>query len=222
MIDLIITRFNEDVSWSDTLLPRLNKRYVYDKSHASISINDNKTVIYNKENLGRESLTIFEHIYDNYDSLPDIIVFLQGTLNDKPDHPTLPLEEYLGCSKKQIIGCLRNKDQTYEWKGNGNNKSNMTLIDWQKHLNICNRKQIYIRCNNFAIGRDVIHSFPKEYYKNLVDNAHLKAVNPFSAYFVELSNIDIFVGQKSYKLIMFNHHQTKNRNDLQHVKGLEI
>ena len=95
------------------------------------------------------------------------VLFLQGQLNDRPDHPTLPLEEYINCTSNQIIGALRHKDQTYNWLGNGVNSKRTSLIEWQNTLDIFNKQGIYIRCNNFAIGRDIIKQFPKEYYQNI-------------------------------------------------------
>ena len=222
MIDLVITRFKENIEWSNKLIPKLNKRYVYNRGPSKLLSYDDKTIVYNIVNLGRESLTIFEHIVDNYENLPDSVLFLQGQLNDRPDHPTLPLEEYVNCTSNQIIGALRHKDQTYNWLGNGVNSKRTSLIEWQNTLDIFNKQGIYVRCNNFAIGRDIIKQFPKEYYQNIIDKSQLQQENPFSAYFVELSNIDIFLGKKTFTLLKLHTHRTNNKNDLQGIKGLEI
>jgi len=222
MIDLVITRFDENIEWSNSLIPYINKRHIYNKGTGKLICSDDKTFIYNSKNEGRESLTILQHIYDNYDKLPDCVVFLQGKLYDKQDHSTLPVNEYFNCLHNQIIGSLRYKDQTNSWLGVGVNIEKISILEWQKSIDICNGQKIYIRCNNFSIGKSIIKKFPKEYYKNLIDNAQLKSKNPFSAYFCELSNIDIFVGKSTYKLLKLDTHKTKNKNDLQGIKGLEI
>lgn len=222
MIDLVITRFNENIEWSDKLIPNLNKRYIYNRGPSRLLSYDDKTVVYNIVNLGRESLTIFEHIVNNYEILPDSVLFLQGQLNDRPDHPTLPLVEYMNCTSNQMIGALRYKDQMYNWLGNGINSKRTTLIEWQNILGIFNKQNIYIRCNNFAIGRDIIKQFPKEYYQNIIDKSELQQENPFSAYFVELSNIDILLGKQTLTLLKLDTHRTNNKNDLQGIKGLQI
>mmetsp|Transcript_25723 Transcript_25723/g.47002 ORF Transcript_25723/g.47002 Transcript_25723/m.47002 type:complete len:634 (+) Transcript_25723:120-2021(+) len=77
-VQIVITRYTEDVTWLD-------------------SLSDFDTVVYNKgglktllpsprpnlrvmdiENLGREDETMLRHIVDNYDNASDITIFLQG------------------------------------------------------------------------------------------------------------------------------------------------
>lgn len=82
---IIISRYNEDVSWID-----------------KYNISDYEYIIYNKgedlkedynqkkcENIGNNQRDIFEFIFENYDSLPDYMVFLQG---NPIDHLTSPID----------------------------------------------------------------------------------------------------------------------------------
>lgn len=219
---LVITRFNENLDWTNQLLPKIDTRYIYNRGKNDIVFDDEKTIMYNEDNVGRESLTIFKHIYDHYHKLPDVLVFFQGQLNDRPDHPTLPLETYFECNINEIIGSLRVKDQSKNWFGNGENKYRITVSQWCNKLGIDDKHGIYIRCNNFAIGKDVIRRFPKSYYKNILENGFFYSQNPFSAYFVELSNINILIGSKSFKFLLTDNYYTTNEKDLQCIKGIHI
>lgn len=59
---ILIAKYNEDVSWlNDLKFPYI----IYDKS---------KDI----PNVGRESETYLRYIIENYNNLPDIVVFLQG------------------------------------------------------------------------------------------------------------------------------------------------
>jgi hypothetical protein len=72
-IDIIVSRFNEDLKW--TLEYPFNKfQYiVYNKGNQDIDI-PNTSV----PNVGRESDTYLRFIIDHYNDLPDKIIFCQG------------------------------------------------------------------------------------------------------------------------------------------------
>lgn len=69
-IKVIVARYNEDLSW------------VKDINHEVIVFNKNSNDASNFEfnlpNFGREGHTFINYIVDNYDDLPDFLVFLQG------------------------------------------------------------------------------------------------------------------------------------------------
>ena len=44
MIDLVITRFKENIEWSNKLIPKLNKRYVYNRGPSKLLSYDDKTI----------------------------------------------------------------------------------------------------------------------------------------------------------------------------------
>lgn len=69
-IDVVVARFNEDLTWSDALFrPRL---FVYNKGEG-----DEPRL----PNVGREANTYFHHIVKHYDSLPEWTFFTQGDPN---------------------------------------------------------------------------------------------------------------------------------------------
>ncbi len=65
---IVVARYNEDISWLPQGDPYVK---VYDKGPGG-----------NLPNIGRESHTYITYIVDNYDNLPDIVFFTQGS----PDH----------------------------------------------------------------------------------------------------------------------------------------
>lgn len=69
--DLIIAKYNEDVSWSFPLQNDF-RVYLYDKSPVNIEGG------IKLRNIGRESHTYLFHILANWDNLADINIFCQG------------------------------------------------------------------------------------------------------------------------------------------------
>lgn len=115
MIEIVISKYNENIDWSNNLK---SKVIIYDKSNS-----DNNHI--RLPNIGREAHTYLYHIIKNYDNLPEYLCFLQGNpfdhlnienisqienenfiksnfiplnkiysceLNGKPDHPNLNLD----------------------------------------------------------------------------------------------------------------------------------
>jgi hypothetical protein len=71
-LKIVISRYNENLEW---ILPYEDLFVVYNKGDNNINyIKDYK----NLDNIGRESHTYIQYIIDNYDNLPDYVMFLQG------------------------------------------------------------------------------------------------------------------------------------------------
>lgn len=99
VVELVIARYNEDISWLSKV--KNMKITIYNKGEDNI----NKSSI-KLPNIGRESHTYLTHIIDNYDNLSDITIFSQGDpffhspdflkLIKKPDlfEPIQPLTYY--------------------------------------------------------------------------------------------------------------------------------
>lgn len=73
---IVVARYNEDTSWlpqSDPYVKIYNKGQVHalGQTHEYLSL----------PNIGRESHTYLTYIVENYDSLPDIVFFTQGSLD---------------------------------------------------------------------------------------------------------------------------------------------
>ncbi|KAI9675114.1 MAG: hypothetical protein M1817_001522 [Caeruleum heppii] len=82
---------DDDVSWIHEHFPDWSKAiYVADDPQASLTVPKNK---------GRESMVYLTYIIDNYDHLPDIVVFMHGLRyqwhNDDPIHDGIPMLQKL-------------------------------------------------------------------------------------------------------------------------------
>ena len=185
---MIITRYNHlDITW----IENFSQRYSFE-----IIIIDKK---YKYPNVGRESGTILKYIIDNYYNLPTVMFFCQEGLNRlnehcEKNHPWLPLDYYAKCTENEIIGHLRKiLNEKNDWIGGGDVGKFKTISSFMKHFGLSQKFDYYLRCNNFAIGRNVILMQPQEFYKNLYTNSELsEKVNPNTAYFFEALNINVF------------------------------
>jgi len=80
-IELIISRYNENLEWTLDK-PFNNYKYiVYNKGNNDNFEKKNIVKIINLKNVGRESHTYLYHVINNYNNLSDIIVFLPGSIN---------------------------------------------------------------------------------------------------------------------------------------------
>lgn len=72
-ICIVISRYNEKLDWIKNIPDEYNK-IVYNKGD-SLPSDFNSIPL---ENVGREGHTYYKYIYDNYENLPNHVIFLQG------------------------------------------------------------------------------------------------------------------------------------------------
>ena len=126
-IDIIISRYNENLSW--TLEPPFcNFKYiVYNKGINENFEKINVKQIINLPNVGRCDHTYFYHIVKNYDKLNNIIVFFPGSLNmrGKKEQAIKLINEIKNNNySKAIFICQYTKDLIKEFY-------NFSLTNWQ-------------------------------------------------------------------------------------------
>ena len=68
---IVVARYNEDVQWAQ-LFPNV---IIYNKG-ITLGSSYNEILL---PNVGREAHTYYHHIYENYDTLDDYTIFLQGS-----------------------------------------------------------------------------------------------------------------------------------------------
>jgi len=150
---IVVARYKEDISWTKNL----ENVIVYDKSGEG-SIEGSIPRV----NVGREAETFMWHILENYDHLPDHLIFLQGNpfphmntdkinienLSDvvKPFHTNLYEEDVGGYS------FLRVKEY-YEY-----------FFDKE-----CPPRLQFAAGAQYVVPRRAILSRPKSFYKKIVD-----------------------------------------------------
>jgi hypothetical protein len=81
LIEIIISRFNEDLKWTTEGIFNDYKYTVYNKGDNDNFEKTNVNKIINIKNVGRCDHTYLYHIVTNYHNLTDIIVFFPGSLN---------------------------------------------------------------------------------------------------------------------------------------------
>ncbi len=110
--ELVITRYNEDINWSDNYI---DYRTVYNKGDINVSYEHIK-----RQNIGRDGESPLYHIINNYNNLADITFFCQGAINDRDDQ-IISLEhwkKYINFEENHLYGfCIRrdlpNKDENF-------------------------------------------------------------------------------------------------------------
>ena len=74
MLNIIISRYNEDIGWIDKIKDGklIDKIFIYNKGEKNIHFNDKKIHVFNVKNIGREGGTYLDYIINNYDNFPKI------------------------------------------------------------------------------------------------------------------------------------------------------
>ena len=105
-IEIIISRYNEDLKW--TLEEPFNrfKYIVYNKGDNTLFEQSRVIKIINLPNVGRESHTYLHHIIENYSNLPDILVCLPGSTNliHKKPKAGMILKKIMQTKRAHFIG----------------------------------------------------------------------------------------------------------------------
>lgn len=201
---IVVARYNENIEW---LKDEMKNCIIYNKGE---KLNISNEIIV--ENVGRESETYLNYIINNYEKLPDVVVFTQAQISDHREKGDV---QYLLHLKNQALNHSKsqnflthydrgvNKYFDKEWnispdgefflKDNYKNNQLITFIEWFK-INIkkdypCPLK-FYINAL-FAVKKELILKNPLEFYKKLIleVNHH---VNSVEGHFFERSWFYIF------------------------------
>lgn len=194
---IVVARYNEDLSWLPNGDPKVK---VYDKGSGG-----------NLPNIGRESHTYLTYIVQNYENLPDVVIFTQGSMYD---HGYKSYEQFLKLSDdKSHSNNLThypygqffydyntsewNSDHLYAWKEQNDPIDNLGFRKWFKtYVDVENVHDFkegidFWMGAIFSIRRECILSRPKEYYKRLLEYIP-KTKNPEVGHFLERSWYYIF------------------------------
>lgn len=182
-IDVVIARYEEDVSWISTVFgPRYNSIcYNKGKSHVAGSIP--------LQNVGRESHTFLHHIITNYDRLANITLFIPGSGHETHKMDKVKrVRDLVNQTKDTVFLHLRNsanRTDTYDFqivsyvstnKRNANANPNETLIlspmrpfgEWCM-ARFGKLPSLPLAYNSiFAVHARHIRQKPKSYYEKLI------------------------------------------------------
>lgn len=201
---VVVARYNEDISW---IKPIEDHCVIYNKG-TTLNI-PNEIII---PNVGRESETYLHYIIDNYDSLPEIIVFTQGNFAEHLGRPdtgyllTMVLEaQKYGKSKTRWSQPIDANDEARihwgpTWNLRPNEKGSFYLYDCYKnnnhilfhdwfiqHIQPTYPDVLHIYMNGiFAMKGEIIRQRPLAFYKKLIEEVNYH-VNPVEGHFMERS-----------------------------------
>ena len=203
--NIIIAHYNENLEWTKNLPP--DNVIIYSKGNKP----DVQFKIITLPNVGQEAHTYLTYIIDNYDSLPDIIFFQQGS----DDH--IKADKLIDCINILIYNPRFNYVTNYLRTVTVNNMfldNNYHIRHWNNHtLEPCKDNYIEwfkqninadIDFNNplivnfgacFAVRKEGIHSRPKSYYENLIKQFNVRF--PEVGHFIERSWVYLFNSQHS-------------------------
>ena len=71
---IVVARYNENIEWLNSVM---NNCIIYNKGD-KLGLS-NEIIL---ENVGREAETYLHYIIENYQKLPDIVIFTQGNISD--------------------------------------------------------------------------------------------------------------------------------------------
>jgi len=156
-IDVIISRYNENLSW--TLEHPFNKfQYiVYNKGDNDDFVKTNVKKIIKLDNLGKNDHTYLYHIIENYNNLSNITVFFPGSLNieNKKNKGVRILNRiiksnykkayFLGHYQNNVCESFRNFQLDY-WQ---TSDSSNLLKCQETQLKICRLRPYYLWYNYF-------------------------------------------------------------------------
>lgn len=158
MIDIVIAKYKEDISWTKGLDVRFNP-IIYNKDE------DSQDYI-KLPNLGRESQTYTYHIITNYDNLADFTIFTQA--NFYPHHDKF-LEEINNIDYNSIPGFYPLCNNVFMSDRNGAPYHNdLKVGDYDERL--LGRKINELLFNPgalFILTKEAIHEKGWQYFKDL-------------------------------------------------------
>lgn len=189
-VDIVISYYNEDLSWIDELdTTYINKIYIYNKS------GDNRYIPL--PNIGLDSHTHLYHIVNNFDTLCDNIVFLQGNPFDHKCEPRnirdinmwmeeLQIQKYTSNYYVSFLDVGLTDGKVNSWNGHILKDSGCNVYEWsEKYLN--NPKNIKIApiyfSSQFGVNKSLILKNNIELYRELLEQHDEKHVEV--AHFME-------------------------------------
>lgn len=163
---IIISRYSEDIEWSN----QFSNVVIINKG---IPCNISNEIV--MPNFDREGHTYYQYIYDNYDDLPDHLIFLQGNPFDHSPNVIDLLNHY--------ISHINNNVDSNTMKYISQQFHNVNPVKPDKWIPTLPIKEIYTKLfgsaididslfgagAQFMVSRELILRRPKDFYKNIVD-----------------------------------------------------
>lgn len=209
---LILSRYNEDVSWVKQWESIFDEIIVYNKGNSDLICDYTEIKL---PNIGREAHTYLYHIINNYLCLSDITVFLQGSISDIVGDVFHDLNNYInmaqqfGYGASRIILCdesiyLNNCDfmndpaYAHQIKTGALRLSDITMKDYYNKYfgEICNKNPVSFR-GCFSVRKDVLLKYPHKFYVDLL-NSIPQHSGPEEGHYLERLWAKMFLSRELY------------------------
>jgi hypothetical protein len=179
---IIIARYNENIDWSK----QFDNVIIYNKGHVLNLFNE-----ININNVGREGHTYYKYLYENYDSLDDYTMFLQGN----PFDHTFEIITKIKNIRQQILSNTYNEklhflsDKIFNCSINGCiHHKGLPLIETYFNLFNCqpdkNLMFLFGAGAQFIVSKEQIHKRPRDFYLKIV-NILEYSINPIEGFVIE-------------------------------------
>jgi len=181
--EIVVARYKEDLKWVLDV-PDDVKVTVYSKDRRAIrpEILERIDKIKRMPNIGRESHTYLTHIVNNYDTLSDITVFVQG--EPRPHGYGYRWDLYLDIDTDKPSASMKldsneSSNRYTNWdhiprmlKWKNFTRSELTFKKWwEKYLNLEVPDKDEFRCSFgacFSVSKKYVLSHSKKYYRKLL------------------------------------------------------
>ena len=209
---IVVARYNENINYLSLFKDIM---IVYNKGDTPISSIFNSI---NLPNVGRESHTYLYHIIQNYDTLANRTLFIQGRIDD---HKLLPIIEYF--IPNDFVGKLTKNNINYiksPIKHEGKylkeliigsmKRSKYTPYEWINKIgiDISKIKEFdMVWGANFCVSKELIYKKPKAFYEDIIKYVHYH-INPEEGHFFERSWYLIFNHSKFIQKKKVYHYYT--------------
>jgi len=221
-IQIVVSRYNEDLKWLNNKPFRDLSVVVYNKGiNDNFYKSSNTCKIENIKNVGRESHTYLYHIINNYDNLADVTVFLPGSadMDNKYQRSVDLVNNVKKHNNTVFLGENFDLDHIYNFQienYSSTNESNFNLNKenqlekanirpfgkWYKHhfSKVDDKNQIISYCAIIAISKKDIRQYPISYYQSLLEQLN-NSSNPEVAHYFERSWYAVFYPYNNVKKI---------------------
>ena len=206
---IIISKYNEDLSWVKQIDNGEAEIFIYNKGPKITEEYSQEVKILDLENVGRESHTYLHHIINNYDELPEKIIFTQAHPNDhvsenfKSDFfDFLNSPDEFRYFSKNILEMRIDQDGVEEsgilngsfWRNKHSLESCCVTVPFELIPKIESKKWIFGTGAIFGVSRESILKNSKEFYRRSLDilEESLDPVNPPEGHAFERSWYLIF------------------------------
>jgi len=187
---ILVARYHECPNWTKEYSDIL----IYNKGPPITDPSMNSKQL--PKNVGREGHTYYTYICENYDNLPDYVIFLQGNPFDHTPYLADRIKEFKE-SPRDFAFLSRSIDKsTFERQRNGHWECYKLYDNYEKIFGV--KCDIKAECEfghgaQFAVSKQAILLRPRAFYENIVRMLEY-AVNPHEGYDVERLHKYIFCG----------------------------